>query len=692
MICARLGSRCCTLLVILALAACGGGSHSSPLPDAQGAVQPPAPPPSSGSTSIAYGQRNLAGATYLGAAHLTTVGIDVHVALRDAAGLMQYAREASDPSSAFYRQWLTPQQLGDRFGALQSDYDASAAALVAAGIAVEKYPQRQMLRLRGPQAAVERLLGTTFGVYRAGTRTFVAVATAPHPTLRARVVALGGAVALSALHRNFVPVRPGNALGYAPQQIANAFDYTGAYHAGYTGSGITIGIIGTGIITDGYAGFGSGGDVAEYKHLYGIGGSGTVTQVYSTDANVSPGNPSVPGGQYSKGLLPPPPPTAPSSPGCAAQHIDPNNPDYNSISDFTTCNPEDFEAQLDTEQAAALAPDANVRFYLAYNPNECGAPACGPTNPGSAQEGLNLFDDEVQEAIADDRADVMSLSFTLPESGTGGALGFYFDGAGNGFGPTEFASLASEGVAVFVASGDSGAQGCSSATAVVNSLCVSYPATDPSATSIGGTNTPLDQSGRLVGPLTGWGFQTEQGAGGSGGGCSTTFPLPAYEAGIAGQKCGTRSQPDVSLDGDARTGVSLVVNAPPSLGGRSIGAVGGTSVATPEFAAMWSLVLQACKQNAGACGSGSGATPYRLGNPSSLLYKIYTSGNKGLTYGQVFYDVLYGNNALTVGGATPAPGKPPALNPGFMSTAGYDLVTGLGAPYGRNLVRAVAGV
>ena len=672
-----------------ALTACGGGSQSSPVPSPQNAI---APPPASGSSAVAYGQKYMSGATYLGPAHLATVGVDVHVALRDGPGLVRYASEASDPSSALYRQWLTPQQIGDRFGASQSDYDAAAAALVAAGIAVEKYPQREMLRLRGPQAAIERLLGTKFGLYRSAARTFVAPATAPHPTLHAQVVALGGAVALPALHRTFVPVRPGNGgvLGYAPQQIANAFDYTGAYRAGFTGAGITVGIIGTGIITDGYPGT-TGGDVADFKVLYGLRGSGTIAQVYSTDANVSPGNPNVPGGQYSKGLQQPPPATSPATAACAADGITSlSNVDYSKITDFTTCNPEDTEAQLDTEQAAALAPDASLRFYLAYNPNECGALTCSPSNPGSPQEGLSLFDDEVQEAIADDKADVMSLSFDLPETD---GLGFYFDGSGNGFGPTEFASLAAEGVAVFVASGDSGAQGCSGAT-VVNTLCVAYPATDPSATSIGATNTPLDQSGRLIGPLTGWGLQTAQGSGGSGGGCSTTFAQPAYEAGIPGQTCGKRSQPDVSLDGDTATGVSIVADAPPNLGGRALGSVGGTSVATPEFAAMWALVLQGCKQNPGACGTGpSGSFPYRLGNPNPLLYKIYTAGNKGLTYAQVFYDVLFGDNAQTVNGATPAPGKTPGpLDSGFVAGKGYDLVTGLGAPYGRNLIRAIAGV
>jgi hypothetical protein len=99
-------------------------------------------------------------------------------------------------------------------------------------------------------------------------------------------------------------------------------------------------------------------------------------------------------------------------------------------------------------------------------------------------------------------------------------------------------------------------------------------------------------------------------------------------------------------------------------------------------------VLQACKQNPSTCGTGSGATPYRLGNPNPLLYKIYTSGSHGVTYAQAFSDVQYGNNTLV----SPAPGSSPSPDPGYTATPGLDLTTGLGVPYGRNLIKAVAGV
>ncbi|MBC5809243.1 MAG: hypothetical protein GIW95_00065, partial [Candidatus Eremiobacteraeota bacterium] len=421
-------------LLAAALAACSGGGKNVPASSA-GAIAAVAP--QRGSSDVAYGADLLTDAQYLGPATLDSLGVDVFVTMRDAAGLVNYAAQVSDPLSPLYRQWLRPEELGDRFGAIKDDYDATAAALRSFGIATKTYPQRQMIRARGPQPALERALGTTFAYYRKGDVVFVAPATAPHPSAAVHIAALGALAGYSANQRAFVPVRAGNALvqGLTPRQIANVFDFTGAWNAGYTGRGINVGIIATGPITDGDPRIAIG-DVADFKVLYGLGGSGAIRQVFGTDANVSPGNGS-PGGSYSTGLATPPPVT-----------------NINCKGTLPACNPEDIEAQLDTEQASTLAPDANVLFYIAYNPNECnsrtpcgtgGAPAAAPAI------GINETDDEIQQAIGDNQADVISMSFGIGEPQ---GKGFNFNANGVGFGPTEFASLVAEGIAVFASSGD----------------------------------------------------------------------------------------------------------------------------------------------------------------------------------------------------------------------------------------------
>jgi subtilase family serine protease len=683
---------CLTLMCAGAFAGCSSGS-SSPAPVAPQGVPSVATPIASPvaahpATAVAYGADALAGATFVRRAKLARVGADVLMTMSDPAGLVAFAAAANDPKNPSFRRWLTPQELGDRFGAPASAYAAAEKYFVENGIAVEGYPQRQILRVAGPQANVERALGLQYGFYRKNGQTFLAPMAAPRPATSLHIAALGNVVRYSARSRRYLSLGVANGLiqGYSPQQIRNGFDFSKQ-----GGAGIAIGIIGTGPITDGDPRI-KYGDVAEFRALYGLTGTGVVKQDADT-SNYATGNTGVPGQGYTQsGLATPPPVTSASSAGCIAQGYDPGagNNNFN-ITDYSTCNPEDLEAQLDTEQAAALANDATINFYIAYNPSECFGPCDNGATP-TQQLGIDEADDEIQQAIADNASDVISISFGEDELSS--TQQGYFGTGTNNFEPVEFASLASEGIAVFVSSGDLGAEECmdnsSFSSTVTNAPCVSYPATDPSVMSVGGVNAPFDAQGQLTGPLTGWGLGTQAGqaglgysSGGSGGGCSQYFSEPAYAAKANLPCAGKRAQPDVALDADTATGVAVVLDADPSIGGRQIFRVGGTSVSTPEMAAMWGNVVAVCKQTVACSSRASGTNAYRLGNPGSYLYAIYE--NPAL-YASSFYDVLFGNNSLPV----VRPGGP--QDPGFNAGVGYDEVTGLGAPYGNNLASAVLSV
>jgi subtilase family serine protease len=162
--------------------------------------------------------------------------------------------------------------------------------------------------------------------------------------------------------------------------------------------------------------------------------------------------------------------------------------------------------------------------------------------------------------------------------------------------------------------------------------------------------------------------------------------------------------PDIALDADVLTGVDVLFYANPAFDAEFYEPVGGTSVAAPEAAAMWALVLQACKSSM-SCATASGPAPYRLGNPDPFFYKIYANSTQ---YASVFYDVVYGDNATVCATPTPRtmpgiaqpetaatatpPGCPNPLNSGYEAGTGYDLVTGIGVPYARALIRAVVGI
>jgi subtilase family serine protease len=716
-------------VAVLAIAACGGhgGGGLPGMPNA-------AATPYDGSPALAnftWGRQLLYGAAYAGPADFGRMQVYVQVTQQDAQGLLQYAQEASDPHSGLYRHFLTPQEIGARFGATTRDYQTAADYFVSKGLSVAGWPQRLMLSVSGPQAAMERAFGTNFALYEKNGVQFTAPVGTPHFSRVLPVTAVSNLVALRRMNRYFIIAPPrANAnyeLGYSPQQIRSALDFTGAYGKTYDGTGIRIGIIGTGPIqvtrSSSYSPWCGDADLAQLKALYGA-SAGTVCEVnvkaqdvaaglqvtgiptasptWSPLPNATPSpNPGVSPTSmffFSGNFTTPPPITAG---GCKYAVSSQSTPRY------PNCNPEDLEAQLDTQTAATLAPGAAVDFYLAYNSNDCFAyfpdscapapatplPSASPTtqpapgsNAGYPAEGIVEYDPEIEEAIADNTADVISLSFGIGEADY---VGGGYDASGAGVEPEEFAALASEGIAVFVSSGDNGVLECSS-----SSPCPDWPGSDPNVTSVGGVNLPVNEFGQLTGNITAWGDTnggngSAPGAtwGGSGGGTSSIFAAPTWQKNDIGASM--REQPDIALDGDPFTGVTVYSeeqsSSPPS---GSFYEVGGTSVAAPEAAAMWALVLQACKATPSCATASYAGHAYRLGNAAPYFYGIYHATAPGsppaaLPYPQVFYDVVYGENAV--------PNSNNVIVTGAKAGPGYDLVTGIGVPFGGHLIQAVTG-
>lgn len=682
------------LAAVALLSACSGGGHgSSFLPSQQ---KNPISPTSSG--SFQWGQQMLSQLPYSGPVQKhQSLHVQVAVRMRDAQGLIQYAQSASNPKSPLYRHWLTPAQIGNRFGASASDYQKAASYLQQFGLSVGMWPQREVLAVSGTTEQFEKAFGTTFGSYQYLGKRIIGPASAPHIASGVPIVGAIGLTSAPLMKPNFIHGTNADFFGYSPQQVATGFDYSGAYANGINGSGINVGIIGTGPILDAQ---GNDDDTAALGAFWKA-SMAPITQVAAIPQPASTPNGGTGTGSVDPnpgGLATPPPVTAPCS--------------QSQPPDYTTCNMEDGEAQLDTETVSSLAPGSNVLFYLAYNPGECVDPNTGNfvTDPNCAADGKlvwpleglhndgSLTDDEIQQAIADNKADAISMSFGGPEN-LNEAFGYIGPAGSPGPGQIEMASLAAEGIAVFVSSGDDGAWECfdPNSGAPLGTPCASYPATDPNVVSVGGVNIPLDESGNLTGQISAWGDNTTKGGYGdfqndvgSGGGVSTVFAAPAWQAATVGSTM--REEPDISLDADPDSGQSMV-----EYGGtqyQSVFAVGGTSMSAPEAAAQWALVLQACKQSTTCNNAGN----YRLGNPAPLFYAIYGTSKlaKGpvtgatfapqLDYAHVFTDVVYGGNT-----AVPSPTTPPVPTSGYESGPGYDEVTGIGAPSTGHLIQAVTG-
>jgi subtilase family serine protease len=650
----------------------------------------------------AYDSQAARGATYLGPAHMGWLGVDLVMHMRDEGGLERYAALASNPHSRYYRHFLTPERIGDLFGVSAAEYARTVRYFWANGLEVRWWKQREMLSIVGPQENLEHALSTKLGWFRKDNVTFYAPRSVPHFGVPLPVDGVAGIVnfrrmrdhmRIERLPQPLIGWGPGFLTGNSPFDLAAAFDYTGGYGMSPScckGNGITIAIVGTGSISD---------DAAVFKQLFNVGGSSAVTQINVTNAVFNPlpnGSPPPIACCYSEGLQTPPP--------VSTTLCEPYP------GGLPTCNPEDGEAQLDTEQTTSLAPSVDVLFYLAYNPNECYSPGVCPPGTGTPELGVNEADDELQQIANDNKADIVSGSYGIGELDWAGNSGGLLNADGTGAEPAIFASLAAEGIAVFFSSGDSGAESCQpdfppGVSPNADLLCVAYPADDPNVVSVGGTTTPIGSNGRLTGLITTWGVQTQSGGAG-GGGFSSVFARPAYQPSgkfcankpdTSGNQCDSthRLQPDLSLNADPETADALVcgagfngrgVNCLNILIGPALGSVGGTSAASQGMAAMWSLILEACKQTAGCGGGYANPYSYRLGNPAPLLYDIYAGNDVGgLPYNAAFYNVTYGLNAVP---NSTGPGYSD-LDPGFEAGTGYNLATGLGAPFGANLIKAI---
>lgn len=625
------------------------------------------------------------GGRFVGPANLGNAWVTFHVetAMRNAAGLKAYAKAANTPGSVYYRRWIGPSAIADSFGTPVAQYNAAAAYFRGYGMHVKTWPMRTSLTITAQQKQIETALGTRMGVFSLRGERFFGIAQSMSVPANVSIDGISSITNARLMHTDLVPGGPSLPIsggfsnarvnGASPQMLAGAYELNTAYAKGYTGKGINLGIVGTGPI--------AAADVPAYKALFGLKGSSTVTQVtVSID-----------------GDTPPPPTTGPCSGGT-------------STAPSATCNPEDIEAQLDTEQAAGLAPDANVLFYLGYN-------AANDT------QGIGSPDDEVDQAIMDNRVDILSLSYgaceTLEMAPVEGILTASTTGGdATGHDPTEFAELATEGVAVFVASGDSGSAGCQRSLGMLDTPSVGYPSSDPNVVAVGGTSTPIGPDGRLTGPIVNWGEQTKSG-GAAGAGISVLFNPPTFETAQASSKAicvkgigvgsplsgGGRCNPDVALDADPFTGAAVLSNSGLS-GGTKETPEGGTSQAAPDMAAMWAVVLSACEQVTSCQGpqppnvvdpvSGYAAPStiprYRMGNPNFLMYPMLSSA----AYHAVFYDIVYGNDAVPPYAAQLAASEESALNdytvtdPGSVSAGpGFDNASGIGFPEGYELLKAL---
>jgi subtilase family serine protease len=188
------------------------------------------------------------------------------------------------------------------------------------------------------------------------------------------------------------------------------------------------------------------------------------------------------------------------------------------------------------------------------------------------------------------------------------------------------------GVSVLGASGDYGSAACPNtalgSTTPEPSLAVTFPASSPWVTSVGGTNFDLTAQNQISSQVV-WNDASEVPGNAGGGGFSELFSRPAWQDGVVTGPW--RAEPDVAMLADVAPGYAVYCTAEQDCDGRGWLSFGGTSAATPLLAGGFALVDELLRRQ--------GHIALGLANP--LLYRL---GRDSTTAPQIFYDVTEGSN------------------------------------------------
>ncbi len=268
----------------------------------------------------------------------------------------------------------------------------------------------------------------------------------------------------------------------------------------------------------------------------------------------------------------------------------------------------DAEVALDIEVVGAVAPAARVAVY--FGPNT-----------------LQGFYDAVSAAVHDRvrKPSVISISWGGPEDSWSGQTMNAFNAL--------FHDAALLGISVCAASGDNG----SSDGDTDGAKHLDFPASSPWVLSCGGTKLTAKSE-------TVWNDGSDGGA--TGGGVSSHFSKPAYQAHINVPTPGGtvnptgRGVPDVAGNADPSSGYIVIVDG-------QEGVIGGTSAVAPLWAALIALLNE------------------QLGKPVGWLHpKLYGV----LSHNKALHDITSGNNGS------------------YKAAIGWDPCTGLGSPRGQAIL------
>ncbi len=485
----------------------------------------------------------------------------------DMPGLEAYADAANSPGNPLYRQWLTPAQIGDRYGASSESVAQLTNYLTSKGLKIVLNPrQRMSLLVDGTVAQVQNLFSTTINQYQgpdaATGKTINFRANSTPVTVPAKFGSLIQSV--EGVETFSRPVPRATTGQMEPALVRGLYVSQPSWNLGKHGEGMTIAISNW----DGFRLTSAQTFITFYGLPIPAGGS-------TSNITIKP---------YGGG-------SGSGAPG--------------------------GEGDLDIQMVLSSAPLANI---IIYDGTTLGAVLTGESS--------------------DNLADVLTESYGWSVTSDSSANTYH----------GLHVTMSAQGQTYMAASGDSGTHDLSwwNGSGISNGG-FPYPDYDPDVLLVGGTAPTVDTTTLVRATEPGWTS--------SGGGwynpALTINVLPSWQVGT-GVPTGINKRlvPDIGLG---------AANYRVYVGGW--GNLAGTSCSSPVFAAQLALVEQ-------RLASANASAKFRLGKIAPLFYKMNGRSD-------VWFDV-------TTGGST---GLLPN-NTSAVPTAGWDFVTGWGAPRVEGMIQS----
>jgi subtilase family serine protease len=591
----------------------------------------------------------------------------VYLNMRNSKALDAAIAAASNPASAGYGKYLTPDQFRARYAPTDADVAAVRAYLKQSGFAVsaDRPDNNRWVKASGTTAQVEQAFKTQLRTYQHRGKTLQA----PNGDLSiarsisSRIAGIAGLDGSDRLMRPdtadappapaFVNAPPcstswgekyavddeGNptvppaygqqflpyaTCGYTPNQLQGAYGTKASVAGGLDGHGQTVAIV------DAFA-------------------SPTIEQ----DAN-----------QYA---------TTHGQPAVDFSQITPEDRSNDPIGGPDQCDAQGWygEETLDVEAVHAMAPGAHVLFV------------------GGADCLDESLIDAVNKIVDGGLAQIVSNSYgNLGETGEDAGLRQAWNDT--------FRQAALEGIGMYFSSGDSGDEVDNLGHAEAD-----FPASHPLVTAVGGTSLGVSSSdGYLF--ETGWGTTSStltNGAWdpappgdhiyGSGGGTSLFYAEPDYQKPVVPKKLAkanggkpARVVPDVSLVGDPNTGMLIgqTQTFPDGTTKYSEYRLGGTSLSSPLMAGVMALADQQAGHHHGF------ANPALYAQYGTPAYRDTVAPDQPIAV--VRNDYV---NSVDATDGIKTTLRTFDQTESLHTTPGYDDVTGVGSPNGQRFLAALAG-